>query len=153
MKKYISALFLFLSAALISACGIGNVALYKPNTPLAVKQADLDQCKMASFRSIPQAYTTNYVGGYYEPGDYSCRQTRHNKTRCKNVGGYYSPPVSYTEDMNAAMRWRFVSSCLARKGYRVLNLPPCMSSAERARAQNAKRLSDFSCDPDYSLDY
>lgn len=154
MRNFALAFLVLLSAALLASCGLGmNVALFKPHTPTAVKQADLDQCKMASFRAIPQAYATNTVGGFYDPGDMDCHKSRHGRIYCDRVGGYYSPPVSYTEDMNASMRWRFVSACLGRKGYYVLNRPPCASGAERARALGARTLADFTCDPDYSLDY
>lgn len=153
MKKY-ALIFLGL-LPLLSACGLATTtALFKPNTPPAVKQADLDQCKIASFRAIPQAYTTDYVGGYYNPGYTDCSRSRHGNYYCSQYGGYYAPPVAFTEDMNASLRWRFVESCLRKKGYYILyNKPPCGNGADRARALRAKTPADLVCNPDINLDY
>lgn len=143
-------------AGLLSACGLpATTALFKPHTPPAVKQADLDQCKIASFKAIPQAVTTSYVGGYYDPGDIECSRSRSGRhTYCNRIGGYYSPPVAYAEDVNESIRWRYVSACMQKKGYYILyNKPICLNAAERARAMNAKTPADLVCNPDFNLDY
>jgi len=150
--------FLPVFGALLAGCaGQSNtVALFKPGTPPAVKQADLDSCKIASFKAIPQAITTEYVGGgYYDPGMVECSRSRHGRdVFCNRYGGYYNPPVAYTEDVNAPMRWRFVSACLAKKGYYILyNKPACKNGTDQARALAARTPSDLVCNPDVNLDY
>ncbi|KAA6405927.1 hypothetical protein DPQ22_01840 [Candidatus Tokpelaia sp.] len=159
MRKYDSIIFIILSAAALTACGTPTTtALFKPHTTTTAKQMDLDQCKIASFRAIPQAYTTNYVGGFYDPGDIDCyrsrRHGRHERIYCDRLGGFYMPPASYTEDLNAPIRWRFVSACLRKKGYYLLpGKAPCRNAAERARALRAKNPAELSCNPDVNLDY
>jgi len=155
MRKYASVIFIILSAVALTACGTPTTtALFKPHTPPVVKQADLDQCKIASFRAIPQAYTTNYVGGFYDPGDIDCYRGRRGRIYCDRLGGFYMPPASYTEDLNAPIRWRYVSACLRKKGYYLLpGKVPCRSGVERARALNAKNPAELGCNPDVNLDY
>jgi len=159
LKALIPYAALLIFAALPVGCAGQNnsVALFKPNTPPQLKQADLDSCKIASFKAIPQAITTEYVGGGYStPGYIECRgHGRHGDRFCDQVGGYYTPPIAYSEDVNASLRWRFVSACLAKKGYYILyNKPACKNGADRARALSARTPDDLVCNPDASmLDY
>jgi len=148
-------LFSLFAALALTACGTpAGPALFRPKTSSTAKQMDLDQCKIASFRAIPAAYTTNYVGGFYDPGYSNCYRGRHGRVYCDTTGGFYDPPVSYTEDVNAPIRWRFVSACLRKKGYSFIpGKMPCRNSAERERALRAKTPAELSCNPDSNLDY
>jgi|GEM_PF-976599 len=158
MRKFLLSLSAFAGVCLLSACaGTQNTTvLFKPNTPPAAKQADLDKCKIASFKLIPQAITTQYVGGYYDPGDMECsRSGRHGGYMyCDQFGGFYNPPYAYTEDVNSPIRWRYVSACLQKKGYYIIyNKPPCSNGADYARAIRAHSPADLVCNPDANLDY
>lgn len=152
MKKI---LCLSITGFLLAACGtMSTTALFKPGATTTQKQRDLDQCKIASFRAIPQEFTTTTSGGFYQPGDMSCRTHRNGRVECYRVGGMYVPPSSFTVDQNGSLRWRFVQGCLQKKGYNIINnLRPCANAADRQRAMNARNMSDMVCNPDAKLDY
>lgn len=152
MYKY---LFLGIISALLAACSaMSSTALFKPDASPAQKQHDLDQCKIASLRSIPQAFTTMTAGGFYDPGGVDCYPRRDGRMVCTRYGDVFVPPASYTVDQNEGLRWRFVMGCLQKKGYRIINqLRPCRNQEERRRAMAARTVAAFTCDPDGKLDY
>jgi len=153
MKKLLSTGII---CALLAACStmISNTALFKPGANSTQKQRDLDQCKIASLRAIPQVFTTVTDGGFYDPGNINCYPGRHGRTICRRFGDIYVPPASFTVDQNEGLRWRFVMGCLQRKGYTIVgNLRPCTNMEERRQAMMARTRAAFICDPDPTFDY
>jgi len=145
---------------LSAACTtMSTTALFKPGVTAVQKQRDLDGCKIASLRSIPQTIVTQISGGYYDAGDVRCSERKgsgkgKDGVYCRRVGQVYIPPSTTTRDVNADLRWRFVRSCLQDKGYQVVErLRACSNEAERQRAINARALDDLVCNPDTKLDY
>lgn len=133
---------------------MSTTALFKPGAGGVQKQRDLDQCKIASLRSIPQAFTTMSAGGFYDPGGISCYPGRHGRTICNRYGDIYVPPNYFTVDQNENLRWRFVMGCLQKKGYNIVNnLRPCANQEERRYAMTARTMAAFICNPDTRLDY
>lgn len=152
MKKLFSIVVI---GAFLAACGtMSTTALFKPGTGSAQKQRDLDQCKIASLRSIPQAFITTTTGGFYDPGGVSCYSRRYGRTVCNRFGDIYMPPAFFTVDQNDGLRWRFVLGCLQKKGYTIVSkLPACTGRQERQRALAARTMASFTCNPDTRLDY
>ncbi|MFQ0815738.1 hypothetical protein AVM02_07450 [Brucella anthropi] len=130
----------------LSACQTGNdTFLFKPGATMATKQADFDQCKIASFRSIPQAMAVQSTGGYYNPGTVQCN-TFGNTTTCNRVGAVNIPSQQYTVDANEGLRFRFMMQCMQGKGYTPLQgLPMCRNEQERRAAMAATRPQDVKC--------
>jgi len=157
MKKI--ALIVMVGVLSAACTTVSTTALFKPGVTAVQKQRDLDSCKIASFRSVPQTIVTQVSGGYYDAGDVRCSERKDSSkdkggVYCRRVGQVYIPPSTTTRDVNADLRWRFVRSCLRDKGYQVVErLRACSNEAERQRAINARTLDDLVCNPDTKLDY
>jgi len=158
MKKmlFVGAVVLILTGCITP---VATTALFNPGVTVAKKQRDLDQCKIASFRQVPQTVVSHVSGGYYHAGDVRCRERTGDKDKgkgvyCERVGQVYIPPSTTMRDVNANLRWRFVRGCLEDKGYRVVEqLRGCLDAAERQRALAARSVADLVCNPDPKLDY
>lgn len=111
--------------------------LHKPGVGLAGKQAALDQCKIASFREVPQTLATETTGGYYNPGTVQCSSV-NGLTTCNTVGAVNIPATSSTYDTNAALRGRYINRCLRAKGFSITVLQPCQGDAAKKAARLAE---------------
>lgn len=145
MRRFV---VLSLIAFVVSSCASPQPMLFKPGTSFNRKQTDLDRCRIASFKAVPQALMTEVTPGYYDPGFIDCYRGHHGHRMCVRRGGYYTPPSSYTYDRNDGLRNRYVISCLNRKGYNVLTLPRCKTAEDRTAALNEKNASLLKCNPD-----
>lgn len=97
---------------LLAGCQTGPVpAAFKPGTNASQRQADYDQCKIASLREIPQAMATQVSGGVYTPGSVQCR-TIGTITSCSESGGLNIPATATTYDANHGLRDRFINRCM-----------------------------------------
>ncbi|HEV2898831.1 MAG TPA: hypothetical protein VGX71_13545 [Pseudaminobacter sp.] len=118
----------------IAGCQTGpTLVTFKPGTTHPERQFAFDQCKIESLQVIPQAMATQTSGGYYNPGTVQC-STIGNYTSCNRVGAVNIPATSSTHDQNQQLRDRFLSRCLASRGYQLLERPICQSEAERQQA-------------------
>lgn len=107
--------------------------IWKPGVSAAGKQSALDQCRIASFKEIPQTVVSETRGGYYNPGTLQCN-TIGGMTSCHRVGAVSIPPTTDTYDINAGLRGRFIDRCLVGKGFTVTVLPACKSEADTKAA-------------------
>ncbi len=151
MKPWPLPLFLLL----LSACQSGpQPTLYKAGSLPAERQEAYDQCKIRSFREIPQALVTEITPGYHDPGDILC-DTDGPFTTCRAVGVIDIPATRKTRDANEGLRRRFVERCLADQGYQVLQLPLCPKAEDRRRLltmPQPERASAMTCRPDTPLE-
>lgn len=121
-------------AALLVGCATGSeltTVLFKPGVSEAVKQADLDNCKIAAYKNVPQAVQTNITPGYSNLGTISCN-TYGYTTSCNRAGAWDISPTVTTVDANDDLRRRVRDRCLEAKGYRLLNLKRCTTSEQIA---------------------
>ena len=117
---------LVLVAAALASCSSTVNLVHKTGSSLAQRQNAVDLCKIASFREIPIAMTTESFGGIYNPGYVVCDQGF-----CGRVGGMYVPPTIRSYDANQKLRSRYIERCLASKGYDILTVPRCVSGTDR----------------------
>ena len=140
---------------LLAGCQTGPVpAAFKPGTDASQRQADYDQCKIASLREIPQAMATQVSGGIYTPGSVQCR-TIGTITSCSQSGGVNIPPTATTYDANHGLRDRFINRCMMQKGYSILSRPACSSESERLKAATTPQPAnpaDYKCTPGINMD-
>lgn len=80
------------------------------------KQQDIDNCKIASFKQIPQAMGVGSTGGYSSPGTTYCN-TIGTQVMCNTVGGVNVPTSTYSYDQNQDLRDRWIAGCLRNHGY------------------------------------
>lgn len=116
-------------ALLLSACQTtsGPVDMvHKTGSTREQRQDAVDQCRIASINKIPQVIGTETVGGDYIPGTTNCYDTGFGVS-CNTIGGGYTPPQSYSFDINEDLRERDVKRCLRRQGYEIYQRPLCTS--------------------------
>ncbi|RCL01932.1 MAG: hypothetical protein JSC188_000550 [Candidatus Tokpelaia sp. JSC188] len=155
MQNMARIFFIGINSIFLAACGItSTTTLFKPGATHVQKQHDLDQCKIASLHSIPQAFTTVSTGGFYDLGDIQCYPIRQERMMCTRYGSGYTMPRYFSVDQNQGLRWRFMMECLQKKGYDIVNnLRACTTQEERSHAIAARTISAVTCNPDTQLDY
>jgi hypothetical protein len=147
--------FIVAAVAVVAGCQTGPVpSAFKPGSTWSQRQADYDQCKMASFKEIPQAMATQIDPGVYTPGSVQCT-TIGSSTSCSQVGGLNIPATATTYDANGGLRDRYVARCMQAKGYSILQLPICPTAEARQKAMSTPQpanASDYKCSPGVNLD-
>jgi hypothetical protein len=106
-------------AVLTAGCQTGPSAIvFKPGVDLDATVAAVDQCKIASFKEIPQSIATDYHPGYNNPGTVQCN-SYGTVVSCQNVGAVNIPASTTTYDVNQGLRDRYMSRCLEGQGFQV----------------------------------
>jgi len=100
------------------------VLWHKTGATIFTKQRALDQCKVASFRTIPQVMAHQSYGGSFDPGRTECNDLS-GKMSCNTWGAHYSPPRIYSYDVNQRLRNELVAQCFIDKGYRPVRKRYC----------------------------
>lgn len=96
--------------------------------------AAIDECKIQSFKEIPQTIGTDVNPGYNNPGTLQCSTASH-ATSCYRVGAVNIPATTTTYDVNQELRDRYVTRCLEVSGFKVkLDGRICATQAETEKA-------------------
>ena len=117
---------------------------YKPGSTHISKQRDTDQCKIESFKHIPQTITQTVSGGSYTAGSVRCTNYSTG-TSCYTIGERYSAPEIVNRDENKSIRNRFIQDCLEKKGYSFHRIPLCQNETGYNTANPAPALSQIHC--------
>ncbi|NEJ73767.1 hypothetical protein GR197_25040 [Rhizobium phaseoli] len=121
-------------AALAGCQAAPRFTAYKAGTVQSERQFAFDQCKIASLQEIPQSMAISTSPGYYNPGTLSCN-TVGGYTSCNRIGAVDIPATTSTYDQNGGLRDRYLTRCMASKGYAMLEkLPLCGSEKEKQAA-------------------
>lgn len=124
--------------------------VHKTGSTMAQRQQALDECKIESFQSIPQAFVTDVTPGMRTPGHMECHDAA-NHTDCFYVEGTEFPPTVTTRDANEDLRERYVGRCLLTKGYQMISKPICDAKQDidlyRANADNQPDTNMIKCVP------
>ena len=124
--------------------------VHKTGSTAAQRQQALDECKIESFKSIPQAFVTDVTPGMRTPGHLECRDTA-NHSDCFFVDGMDFPPTVTTRDANEDLRNRYVARCLGSKGYEMISKPICDAQQDidlyRSNADNQPDANKIKCVP------
>jgi hypothetical protein len=105
--------------------------VHKTGSSFAQRQQAVDECKIASFQSIPQAMVTEVSPGISSTPQTQCT-TDGNQTLCVERSDMIIPPQVTTRDANAGLRSRFVNRCLQSKGFDMIERPICTKAQDRA---------------------
>lgn len=136
-------LFLILALAL-SSCGPLAI-FYKQGASVARMQNDQTNCEVGALKDAPVANQTRQGPPVFIPGNRYC----NSAGQCTYTDGYWLPGRIYTVDVNSDLRGRVLAQCMARKGYRPVEIPPCPASVSNqvtpARTQTLPKLTDKSC--------
>lgn len=127
--------FILAAVAAVAGCQTSSHAIiFKPGVNMPATVAAVDQCKIASFKEIPQSMATHVDPGVHTEGTMYCH-TIGQLTTCNEIGGVNIPASSTTYDVNQDIRDRYVVRCLQAKGFTVeMNGRPCMSEPEEKQA-------------------
>ena len=109
-----------------------RLMIHKTGSRQADRVMAHDNCKIASFKEIPQTQGIATQGGYSNPGTVRCT-TNFGVTNCNTVGAVNIPTTTSSYNVNQDLRTRFITRCLAEKGFSVVPLKKtCRSADERA---------------------
>ncbi|MET3521477.1 hypothetical protein [Mesorhizobium abyssinicae] len=135
---------LLAAMAAIAGCQSGPTAIiYKPGVDLSSTVAAVDQCKIASFREIPQSIATEYHPGYNNPGTVQCN-TIGTIVSCNTIGAVNIPGSTSTYDVNQGLRDRYITRCLEAKGFGVkMDGRACSTQAEANKAMADRAAGQF----------
>ena len=120
--KVLLGILIFLS--LTSCAPTSAPFFYKMGSDYASKQRDMDQCKIRSFKDVPQNMVTTYTPPVNIPGTTSCNSIGGYMT-CNEVGGYHTSGSSFSSDVNQSLRERVLLECMNNKGYKAVVLTFC----------------------------
>ncbi|WP_217568797.1 hypothetical protein [Mesorhizobium sp. GbtcB19] len=130
---------LLLIGLALTACTTANQQyryLSKPGVTAPGIQAALDQCRIASFKEIPQTMATDIKPGLNIPGTIDCH-TYGSTTSCNQSGGVNIPATAQTYDVNGSLRERYMEKCMRNAGFTITMLPLCRTDEERAASHAA----------------
>ncbi|RUV92414.1 MULTISPECIES: hypothetical protein [unclassified Mesorhizobium] len=135
---------LLAALAAIAGCQSDPAAIvYKPGVDLNSTVAAIDQCKIASFKDIPQSIATDYHPGYSNPGTVQCN-TIGTVVSCNTIGAVNIPGSTTTYDVNQGLRDRYVTRCLEAKGFGVkADGRLCATQSEIAQAMKDRANGQF----------
>jgi hypothetical protein len=104
----------------VAACAPLSI-YHRPGVAVAKMEDDLLGCQVVSLEQAPVASQVRQGPPIYVPGRYYCNKRGH----CYRQYGYYIPGDIYTIDVNASLRRKLETRCMARKGYQRVEIPNC----------------------------
>lgn len=135
---------LLTAALLLAACAPLSI-YHREGAPVSRMQSDLLSCEISALADVPVNNQVRQEPPVYIPARRSCNSDGHCYTR----GGFFEPGRIYTVDVNAGLRDRAETQCMATRGYAPVTVPNCPNSVFRAvpkaMTEVLPRLSPRSC--------
>lgn len=126
---------------LLGACAPLRI-YHKPGVPIARWQADTTRCEVNALRDAPVANQVRQEPPIYVPP----RQVCYSNGGCRLYGGYWRPGQIYTVDVNAGLRNRVETLCMAERGYTPVEIPRCPDGLTiRGQTAVLPNLTERSC--------
>jgi hypothetical protein len=107
-------------ALLLAACAPLRI-YHKPGVPVPQWRSDTTTCEVQALRDAPVATQTRQEPPVFVPP----RQICNSSGDCRLTGGYWYPGEIYTVDVNAGLRNRVETQCMAQRGYVPVEIPRC----------------------------
>ncbi|WP_240453906.1 hypothetical protein [Chachezhania antarctica] len=126
-----------LGAVLCVLAGCAPVSVfYRPGADGARTQFQTDQCRVTALRDAPVANQIRQYPPIFYPGTRFCDAAGN----CAYSPGYWVDGGFETVDVNAPLRARLTTDCMARQGYQLISLKRCDRSvaASQPPIPNAK---------------
>lgn len=128
----------------LAACGPLTI-FYKPGISVARMQNDQTNCEVRAQKDAPVANQIRQRPPIDVPGNRICNPDGS----CYSSPGYWIDGGVYTVDVNADLRSRVLTQCMAQRGYRPVDIPPCPASVAnqvpRGQTQKLPTLTQNSC--------
>ena len=117
---------------------------YAEGVSFAQLDRDNTNCDVLALKDAPVATAVRRGPPRFVP-----RRVCDSKGNCYNDGGYWLPGEVYTVDLNADLRSRVKTQCMADKGYRPVEIPLCpsavASAAPAGRTTTFPKLNENTC--------
>ncbi|RWP30298.1 hypothetical protein [Mesorhizobium sp.] len=134
--------YIFAALAIAGCQSTPAYIVFKPGVDLNTTQTAKDECKIASFKEIPQSIATDYHPGYNNPGTVQCN-TIGTIVSCNTIGAVNIPGSTTTYDVNQDLRDRYMVRCLESKGFGVKLAKTCSTKSEEAKALADRAAGQF----------
>jgi len=149
MNYFKKTFYLIITSLLLAGCQTAKQATsisfyHKTGSTIYSKQGDWDNCKIQSFRVIPQAIGHSTTPGSYSPGSTFC-STNNGFTSCSTIGDSYEAPTITSYDMNSKLRNNFINQCMANKGYKNYLMDYCTNGGGYSNLNPAPPISQIQC--------
>ena len=136
--------FLMLFCAALAGCAPLSI-YHKPGVSVTRMQSDQTNCEVAALRDAPVATQIRQRPPVFVPPRKICDAAG----TCYTEPGYWVQGEIYTVDVNADLRGRVQTQCMAQKGYQPVSIPLCSASLARAappgQTTTLPRLTEQSC--------
>lgn len=112
--------YLYAVVLILSACAPLKI-YHKPGVTVSRMQDDMLACEVRALKDAPVATQVRRAPPEYIPSYRYCR----SDGSCYRRGGYFLPGEVYTVDVNASLRNRLETQCMAKQGYQRTEIPNC----------------------------
>lgn len=120
---------LILAAVVLTLSGCLPLSTYyKTGVPVAQLQSDTTACEINALRDVPVATRIKTTPPRYIPPRKFCKPDGS----CVQKGGHWIEGEVYSYDANKSLRGRAKAQCMAAKGYRPVEIPPCPDRIARS---------------------
>jgi hypothetical protein len=123
---------LFILMSCVAGC-LPVATYYKEGARLERLQSDEIACARDALSGAPVANQVRQAPPRYIPPVRSCNAAG----QCTVRGGYWLPGEVYTVDVNAPLRRRIENQCMAKRGYRPVEIPACPPGIAKAAPPGA----------------
>lgn len=123
-------LLLILALGALAGCDTSLSTFYKPGVAVTSLERDQTQCEVQALRDAPVANEARQDPPTFYPGRRIC----NSNGQCYREPGYWIPGRFYTVDVNAGLRNRVLTQCMADKGYQPVTIPACAPAVKQAVA-------------------
>lgn len=138
--KIVERLSYVVLALALAGCAPTPYELYKagkpvPNFPYRAgatvgdKDQDTTNCEVEAAQRVPQQIEVHTTPVYTTPVQTYCYRSGY-QTICNSTGGDTYGGDMYSTDANAGLRKRVEDQCMARKGWRWIDLPACPAGVQ-----------------------
>lgn len=103
----------------LASCGPLPV-YYRVGANVAQLQTDTLSCEVKALKEAPVANEIRHRPPVFYPGGQYC-----SGGNCWSRPGYWVDGGTYTVDVNLGLRNRLEQSCMANRGYQLIDLPRC----------------------------
>lgn len=116
---------------------------YKAGVGWAEIENDKTTCEIEAAQRVPQHLRAHTTASYTTPVQTTCNRIG-TQTFCNSTGGQtYGGGTTYS-DANQGLRLRAYGQCMARNGYRFINIPACPAGSDLSAQNHEKVLRPLS---------
>ena len=137
------ALSVAVPALILTSCAPLSI-YHRAGVPVARMLVDETRCEVQALKDAPVANQIRQRPPVFVPGRKIC-----NGPKCTYQAGYWEPGDIYTIDVNAGLRGRVETQCMARLGYQPVEVPLCQGSVKSAvvprQTQVLPKLGENAC--------